>query len=49
MKVTLRELVQSDIQAFGHYEAAKLRRKRIPFSIYYWLVFGRAPRQWRKA
>lgn len=42
--ITLKELIASDIEAFGYAEAAQLRCKKICFTHYYWLVFGRLPR-----
>jgi len=38
------EKIQSNIQAFGEYEAARLLRKKVDFKTYYMLRFGRAPR-----
>lgn len=36
--------VQSNVEAFGHYEAAKmLKKKKIPFALAYSLIFGRPP------
>ena len=44
LTVTKQELVTDNIQAFGHMEAAKkLRKAGVPFSIAYWLIFGKAP------
>lgn len=38
-------MIQSNIEAFGHYEAALiLKRKRVDFATAYALIFGRAPR-----
>lgn len=42
---TLRELVQDNIQTFGYYEAAKLLKKKVCFTLAYWLIFGKAPRK----
>jgi len=37
--------VQSNVEVFGHYEAAKMLKKRkIPFALAYALIFNRAPR-----
>ena len=45
LTVTKQELVRDNVEAFGHYEAAKkLKKARIPFAIAYWLIFGKAPR-----
>lgn len=43
--ITLRELIANDVETFGYYDAAKLRAKRICFTHYYWLVFGKLPRK----
>ena len=46
LTVTKQELVRDNVEAFGHYEAArKLRKAGVPFSIAYWLIFGQAPRK----
>lgn len=38
-------MVQSNVEAFGHFEAAKLlKKKKIPFALAYALIFNRAPR-----
>lgn len=42
--VTLRECIADDIQCFGYFEAAKLRSRKICFTHYYFLAFGRLPR-----
>lgn len=39
------ELVRDTIQVHGHFEAARLHRKKVPFSLFYWMAFGRTPRQ----
>jgi hypothetical protein len=37
--------VQSNVEAFGYYEAAKMLKKRkVSFEQAYVLIFGRAPR-----
>lgn len=45
MAVTKRELVRDTIAVHGHAWTAQHFSKRIPFSIYYWLAFGCAPRK----
>jgi hypothetical protein len=38
--------VQSNIEAFGHYEAARMLKKRkVAFEQAYFLIFGRVPRK----
>jgi len=45
LTVTKQELVADNVEAFGHLEAAKkLRKAGVPFSIAYWLIFGKAPK-----
>jgi hypothetical protein len=41
---TLKEQIQSNIEAFGFYEAAKLLRKKVPFTLYHFFAFGYLPR-----
>lgn len=42
---SLREKTQDNISAFGVADTAKiLRKQRIPFSLAYWLIFGKAPK-----
>lgn len=42
--ITKRELVQDNIVAFGHRDAAVIARKqKIPFAIFYFLAFGKIP------
>lgn len=41
----LKDLIADDIAAFGHYQAAILRNKKIPFTIFYFLAFGKLPRK----
>jgi hypothetical protein len=43
--VPLRELVRSNVEVHGLAWAAEHASKRIPFSLFYWLVFGCAPRK----
>lgn len=45
LTVTKQELVAENVQMFGHTFAARtLRKSGVPFSIAYWLIFGKAPR-----
>lgn len=38
-------MVQSNVEAFGYFEAAKLlKKKKIPFALAYALIFNRPPR-----
>lgn len=38
--------IESNIEAFGHYEAARIMRKRgFSFEVAYAAIFGRAPRK----
>lgn len=39
------ELVRDTIQVHGHFAAARLMRKTVPFSLFYWMAFGRQPKQ----
>lgn len=41
---SLRELVQDNIATFGHYDAAKIVKKKMCFTHFYYLAFGRLPR-----
>lgn len=41
--ITLRELVRDTIQAHGYAWAAAHYRKRMCFTHFYWLAFGRRP------
>ena len=45
MAITKRELVRDTIAVHGVRWTAQHYSKRIPFSIFYWLVFGCAPRK----
>lgn len=40
----LKDLIADDIATFGHYQATILRNKKIPFTIFYFLAFGKLPR-----
>lgn len=40
---TLTEQIKDNIQAFGHFEAAQVAKKRIPFTLFYFFAFGRLP------
>lgn len=42
--VTLRELIADTVRVHGFGFAAKHWRKRVPFALFYWAAFGRAPR-----
>jgi hypothetical protein len=38
-------MIKSNVEAFGHYEAAKiLKKKKIPFALAYALIFNRPPK-----
>ena len=38
-------LVADNIMTFGYYEAAKIaKKKKVCFTLFYFLAFGRAPR-----
>lgn len=41
----LKDLIADDVATFGHYQAAILRNKKIPFTIFYFLAFGKLPRK----
>lgn len=41
--VTKRELVQDNIRAFGHREAAEIARREMCHTHFYWLAFGTRP------
>lgn len=43
-KIATTELVRDTVQVHGHFEAARLFRKRVPFSLFYWMCFGREPK-----
>lgn len=37
--------VKSNLETFGHFDTAKiLKKKKIPFELAYFLIFGRYPR-----
>lgn len=43
--ISQRELTQDNVKVFGFHDAAKILRKRkVPFTIAYWMIFGKAPR-----
>lgn len=41
---TLTEQIKDNIAAFGHFEAAKIARKKIPFTLFHFFAFGYLPR-----
>ena len=41
----LKYLIADDIATFGHYQAALLRNKKIPFTLFYFLALGKLPRK----
>ena len=41
---TLTEKIKSNIAVFGHFEAAKLMKKKILFTLYHYMAFGYLPR-----
>lgn len=41
---TLTEQIKDNIKAFGHFEAAKIARKKIPFTLFHFFAFGYLPR-----
>lgn len=43
--VTKRDLVQDTIAVHGHRWTAERYAKRMPFTLFYWLAFGCAPRK----
>lgn len=42
--ITMQELVRDTVQVHGHRWTAEHFKRRIPFTIFYWLVFGCLPR-----
>lgn len=49
MCITKRELVRDTIAVHGHHWTARRYVKRMPFTLFYWLAFGRAPRKLQAA
>lgn len=45
MKVTIQECVADTIAVHGYADAAMLFKRKLPFSLFYGLAFGRAPRK----
>ena len=44
--ITKRELVQDNVAAFGHAEAARIaKRQGVCHTHFYWMAFGTAPKQ----
>lgn len=41
---TLSEQIKDNIAAFGHFHAAKIARKTIPFTLFHYFAFGYLPR-----
>lgn len=41
---TLKEITQDNIATFGHAYAAKIAKKKMCFTHFYWLAFGCLPR-----
>lgn len=47
MKVTRSELIRETARVHGVTWTARKYRRTIPFSLFYWLMFGCAPRKLR--
>lgn len=41
----LADQIKNNIETFGQFEAAKLKAKEIPFTLYHYLAFGYLPRK----
>ena len=42
---TLAWKIQSNVECFGEYEAARMLRRKVSFTVYYYARFGRLPRK----
>lgn len=42
---TLAWKIQSNVECFGEYEAARMLRRKVSFAAYYFARFGRMPRK----
>lgn len=40
---TITEQIKDNTSAFGYHAAAKMYVKKMPFTLYYFLLFGRLP------
>ena len=47
-KIKLAELVKSDAEAFGYFEAAKIaqKKRKLTFQQTYMMLFGKYPKAW---